>query len=177
MRPEQTLIKPSGPRVTSGRGESKQDYATPKNFIDAVVRDWCLGESFSADLAATAENAKAPWFITPEQNSLIFPWREVNGLLWLNPPFNFITPWAKKCAEESIHGARIAMLVPASVDANWWTLYVHKKAAVKFVSPRVSFDGSDPYPKSLALLLYGGAWVQDGESYRLEWYEPWRWKP
>ena len=160
-----------GARVSTGK-DSKQTYETPKDFLDAVVRDWCHGEKFAVDLAATFENTKATDFITPERNSLIVAWRELKGLLWLNCPYNFITPWAKKCAEESAYGARIAMLVPASVDANWWAQYVHKKAAVRFVSPRISFDGVAPYPKAIALLLYGhwGVGVTD------EWYEPWRWK-
>ena len=164
------MAEPKGPRVSSGK-DSRQTYETPKDFLDAVVRDWCHGEAFSWDLAASAENSKAPQFISSGQNSLLYNWRSLNGLLWLNCPFNFITPWAKKGAEESAYGARIAMLVPASVDANWWAQYVHKKAAVRFVSPRISFDGVAPYPKAISLLLYGDWMIPN-----FEWYEPWRWK-
>ncbi len=167
-----TRVHAGGARVSTGK-DSKQDYATPQTFIDAVVRDWCLGEAFSFDLAATKENAKATDYFTTEVNSLLVNWHAFKGLMWLNPPFSLITPWAKKCSDESILGARIAMLVPASVDSNWWAHHVHKKAAVRFVSPRIAFDGTDPYPKPLALLLYGD-WHLTEEK---EWYAPWRWKP
>lgn len=91
-------------------------------------------------------------------DSLKQSWADISsssGLLWLNPEFADITPWAKKCADEGAKGARIAFLVPASVGSNWYADYVHDKALVLFIRPRLSFDGKAPYPKDCLAALYG----------------------
>ena len=154
--------------ASNNRGNSKQDVGTPWGFIQAVV--FRFGE-LGADLAATKANAKARMFIEPDVDSLKCPWYAFykDELLWLNPPFGLITPWAEKCAKESALGARILMLTPASVDSNWWANNVHGKAWVEFLSPRIQFEGSDdPFPKPLALSCYNVCGVG---------YGCWRWKP
>lgn len=121
-------------------------------------------------LAATKENAKAPFFITPEQDSFKVVWSSLAGNLWLNPEYNKITPWAQKCAEsQRVVPTRIFFLVPASIDSNWWRDYVHLKCLVLALSPRVKFEGhKQVFPKPLALCCYGIGEVR---------YDPWRWKP
>jgi phage N-6-adenine-methyltransferase len=147
------------------RGKSRQDFATPSDFREAVVKrfgrpDW--------DLAADDKNWFCPEYFDEEQDSLKLNWHTLNRrLLWLNPPFGDITPWAKKCAEESTRGALILFLTPASVGANWFSEHVHNKARVYFLSPRLSFDGKNPFPKDCMLSVYG---LPAG-------YECWRWKP
>lgn len=152
-------------------GTSRQDYATPAAFIEAVERrfgqlDW--------DLAAHAENSKCgPRFFgqgsTHNEDSLAVPWSSVlsTGKLWLNPPFARIEPWAKKCAEESTKRlGLILMLTPASVGANWFQEHVLGKAFVLALSPRLSFDGVAPFPKDCSLAVYG---------YGLHGFDTWRW--
>jgi phage N-6-adenine-methyltransferase len=150
------------------RGASKQDYETPLELIEAVKDRF--GE-IVLDLAASGHNAKAIQWIDEECDSLKQDWVQsafphIGGLCWLNPPFGNIAPWAKKCAEESARGCRIAFLVPASVGANWWRDYVHGKAAVYFLNGRVCFDGVNGFPKDCALCLYGEP----------PGYEVWTWK-
>jgi phage N-6-adenine-methyltransferase len=149
------------------RGRSKQDYATPWEFVRAV--EALIGAKFGWDLAASAENTKAPKFITEAENSLGREWacylQDEWG--WLNPPFANIAPWAAKCAAESAKGAHIAFLVPASVGSNWFAEHVDMKALVRPIRPRLSFDGKNPYPKDLILCLYG---ERPG-------FHPWRWRP
>lgn len=172
----------SGPRVTSGRG-SKQDYATPWEFIHAVEGKF---GKLGYDLAASEHNHKADRWITEESNSLLAPWAKLSSsdgrmpelgehpLLWLNPPFGVIGPWAQKCLEENEKGARILLLTPAAVGSNWFANFVHRKAMVYFLSPRIMFDGADdPYPKDLILSYYGPR--SDGAI--VHSYETWRWKP
>ena len=150
----------------NNRGASKQDYATPAEFIDAVV------ERFGPlvhDLAADATNAKAASFFTYEQDSLKQDWTRLRGNLWLNPPFCDIAPWAKKCAEtchEMVVGDRILFLVPASVGSNWFLQHVYHRALVIALNPRMSFDELHPFPKDMALMVYG----------RPPGFEVWRWK-
>jgi len=150
-------------------GNSRQDYGTPQEFIDAVLRRF---GPLVVDLAATGENAKARNYITPEVDSLSIDWSDFAGLghLWLNPPFEDIAPWAAKCARESANLAeaqRIFFLVPASVGSNWYAEHVHNKALVHAISPRLSFDGKNPYPKDCILCEYNAAEVG---------FVLWRWK-
>ena len=151
-------------RVSSGL-DSKQDYGTPWPFIRAVEARW---GALTLDLAAREDNAKAPAYITPEQDSLTSVWVPF-GRQWLNPPFARITPWAAKCAaSELLADARRFLLVPASVGSNWFASHVHRKALVLGLNgPRLQFEGSpDPYPKDLMLVCYG-------ES---PGFDVWRWR-
>ena len=135
----------------NNRHASRQDYETPWELIHAVER------SFGAldwDLACTEENKKAPNGLTVEQDSLSQDWTKLDGHLWLNPPFADIGPWAKKCMES---GARITMLVPASIDSRWFADYVYGRATVIAVAPRIPFDGKNPFPKPCMLCVYGTA--------------------
>ena len=80
------------------RGSSKQDYATPREFIRAVQARFGV---IRFDLAAEPHNAVAPDFFTPDMDALSKDWfadpsRRAPALLWLNPPFAHIEPWARK---------------------------------------------------------------------------------
>ncbi len=135
------------------RGKSKQDYPTPWSFIHACEHRF---GKIAFDLAATAENAKAPSFFTKEQDSLLQPWHLLDGLLFLNPEFGNITPWVKKCWEESNLGAKILFLTPASIGSNWFRDYVNGSAQVLALNGRITFEGaSDPYPKDCILSCFG----------------------
>ena len=144
-------------------GSSKQDYATPGEFLDAVTARF---GSLQFDLAATARNSIVPGsYFSPKDNSLEQDWRRLKQeRLWLNPPFGDIEPWAKKCA--TTIGKKIFFLVPASVGSNWYKNWVHDVSSVYYLSPRLSFDGKNPYPKDILLAVYG---VHVGR------HECWRW--
>lgn len=147
---------------------SKQDYVTPPEFIEAVERRF---GPLVCDLAASAENARAPRFYDLARDSFSVPWASEHptGTLWLNPPFADIEPWAEKCEFEStIRHGLILLLTPASIGSNWFAAHVHRKAVVLGLSPRMQFIGADdPYPKDLSLSVYGfGLWG----------FDTWRWK-
>ena len=150
------------------RHRSKQDYATPWEFVRSVEERF---GTIAVDLAAHADNAKADRFLTEAEDSLSVCWHRLapGMLLWLNPPFARIAPWAQKCAHETRQGARVAMLVPASVGSNWFADHVLNRALVLALSPRLSFDGRNAYPKDLILAVYGTG----GPTA----FDVWRWKP
>ncbi len=170
------LTIPTG--ASFNRGKSRQDFATPQDFRDAVVKKFGMP---SFDLAADEKNAFCDWvsmhqYFTEEDDALKQEWYkratprdqpEKQLLMWLNPPFGNIAPWARQCAEESKLGARILFLIPASVGSNWWAEYVHNKAHVYFLSPRLCFDGIAPFPKDCALAYF---------SIGNQGYACWRWK-
>jgi len=159
-------------------GESKQDYGTPRVFLDAVEKRF---GKIAFDLAAHKKNdvTRRGFYFGPgsmyAEDSLAQDWRRApTGVLWLNPPFSHIKPWAKKCSESyppprwDLQGLspkrKILFLVPASVGANWFWEYVQPYSLVIPLSPRLAFDGQpvnpvtgkiDPYPKDLMLCCYG----------------------
>jgi len=159
------------------RGSSKQDYATPSDLRAAIVEKFgfpCF------DLAADETNFFGPSnrFYTEEVDALAQDWSSISarivdkGTLFLNPPFGNIEPWAKKCHEEALKGARILFLVPASVGSVWYSKHVHGTAThVFFLSPRVCFDGKGPFPKDIILACYG---LDSSNSTTA--YHCWRWK-
>lgn len=150
-------------------GNSKQDYATPREFIQAVERrfwriDW--------DLAAHERNHVAdlwlgPGGVAPDALSPDCLWRTLGGFQWLNPEFSDINPWAHKCSIEAHYGASIALLTPASIGSEWFRRHVLGRALVLGLSPRLSFDGRNPYPKDAMLSVFGGG-VLPG-------FDCWRW--
>lgn len=118
---------------------SNQNVATPREFLKAVEDRF---GPITFDLAAHAGNAVARHYFGPGSDAgtdaLACDWPGTGtGLLWLNPPFKHIEPWAKKCAESRAAGSRIALLVPAAVCTNWFIEHVKDNAYVFELTPRV----------------------------------------
>lgn len=135
-------------------GKSRGDYQTPTMFLEALKRRLGI-EDFRMDLAASSGTNVAPVYYAEEENSLIQNWSRLGGWVFCNPPFGDISPWVVKAYMQSIQGAKVAMLVPASVGANWWRDSVDGKAHVLFLNGRLTFVGEKgPYPKDCAILLY-----------------------
>lgn len=161
--------KKSGPKKTGptiNRGGSKQDYGTPRDFLDAVERKF---GKIAFDLAAHKRNAVVPDFFSKRQDALKQRWHGLHsGILWLNPPFGTIPKWAKKCAWEAQLGAKILFLVPASVGSEWFYEHCHRKALVLPLRQRITFRGqTEPFMKDLMLVAYG---------FGKTGFQPWRWK-
>ncbi len=135
-------------------GQSEQSVSTPPEFVIAVWRRLGI-QWFTWDLAAEAHNAKAEQFYREQDNGLTQPWPR-SGWNWLNPEFNNIAAWVKRAYEQGILGAHTAVLIPASIGANWWIEHVEGKAAIIPLNGRIVFEGHTAgYPKDCALLLYG----------------------
>ena len=165
-----------GTGASFNRGKSKQNYATPQDFRTAVINKFGWP---GFDLAADSSNhfANNHWsapgtaFFDEEKDAFKQDWTALGELLWLNPPFDNIAPWAKKCYEAARSKTKILFLVPASVGSNWFSHYVHNCAMVYFLSPRLCFDGKNPYPKDMLLASYN-----DLHYVGKCGYECWRWK-
>ncbi len=135
-------------------GRSKQDYGTPEEFLLAATSKLGI-KTWARDLAASDENAVTFPYFTEEQNSLVQCWSDMTAWQWLNPPYSDIRRWVQKAYGASLEGAQIAVLIPASVGANWWRDWVHEKAHVLCLNGRIKFVGATGlYPKDCALLLY-----------------------
>jgi phage N-6-adenine-methyltransferase len=150
----------TGPSIR--RFKSKQDYGTPREFLDAVEARF---GKLAFDLAASSANAVTPNYFTIADDALKQDWAATlkRKLGWLNPPFERIDKWSAKCAAEAQRGARILFLVPNSTGSNWYWDNVAPHAAVLSIHPRLEFDGyvnpktgkPEAYPKDLILCAYG----------------------
>lgn len=166
----QNVAAPVRPVPQQRPGRSKQDYGTPREFIDAVERRF---GALDFDLAASAENAIVPCFFDEARDALVQDWRSIetgrgrSRLLWLNPPFSDLEQWAKKACAEAELGARVLMLTPASVGSEWYARHVHGSAIVLALRPRLSFIEGDPYPKDLILSCFG---------FGVAGFDLWKWK-
>lgn len=154
--------------VTIGKLDS--DERTPKSFIEAVKKRWGqLSWDLAADNRGTVAQADA--FYGPSDNSLVQPWENLFGNLWLNPPwppYGDITPWVQKCAaaaHSSLSYTRFLLFIPAMTSAKWWGDCVDGQAQVNFLAGRFTDDPSSPYFRDLALCVYG---EKPG-------YDLWRW--
>lgn len=151
---------------------SRQDYGTPDDFLDAVERRF---GSLTWDLAASEANTVvADRYYSESDDATEADWSArltERDLAWLNPPFGAIgNVWAPLVLywTRRIPGLRVLMLVPASVGSDWFARYVHGRALVLALSPRLTFAGErDPYPKDLALCCYG---------FGAGGFDVWRWK-
>ncbi|HEY8944342.1 MAG TPA: DNA N-6-adenine-methyltransferase [Polyangiaceae bacterium] len=140
-------------------GSSKQDYSTPRSFLNGVERRF---GPIKWDLAAHEKNAVCDLWIGERQNSLVHDWHQLDGWLFLNPPLGDIAPWAKKCAVEAAKGARILFLTPASSGSNWFQDHLVRHGYVLDLAPRLSFDGKAPFPKDLVLTVFAHGLVGRG---------------
>lgn len=77
---------------------------------------------FTIDVAASAQNARLPRFLTIEDDGLSRSW--AGERVWCNPPYSNIGPWIEKAWHEwaeSRPAALIVMLVPANrTEQSWW---------------------------------------------------------
>lgn len=156
-----------GPSIN--RAESSGNIWTPWSFIHAAEARF--GKIYM-DLAASEVSRKSPiYYFDERENSLIQKWHragiaEPDGtsrLLWLNPPYSNIAPWAEKCAVESQQGGKILFLVPASIGSNWFEQSVWPYANTYSIG-RLIFDNCfdrktgqlvrTVYPKDLILGHY-----------------------
>lgn len=159
------------PGASFNKCKSETSVSTPDEFMNAVESRF---GRIDFDLAADAVNSKAWSWYDEQEDSLIQSWDElhhgtVDGPyhnLWLNPPYDDISPWVKKCSEYS-GASTILTLIPASVGSNWFRDYIHNKSLVIALNGRIKFVGHmHPYPKDLMLCVYG---VTPG-------FEVWDWK-
>jgi hypothetical protein len=122
--------------------------------------------------APGAESATGRFFSADGLSAFDADWRgfDRRDLLFLNPPFGTIaSEWAPLVARwtRALPWLRLLMLTPASVGSEWFQSFVHRRALVLALSPRLQFVGADdPYPKDCMLSVFG---------YGVAGFDVWRW--
>jgi hypothetical protein len=149
---------------------TRQDYQTSPEFLAAVQDRF---GTIDFDLCCTRTNAVAPYgYFHPEFDALAQDWRDLSGMVcYANPPFAGSRLFAEKAATalKSAVPPTVLLLVPASVDSNWYRDFVHERALVLPLSPRITFvDQPAPINRPLMLCVYG--------ANILPGFAPWQWK-
>lgn len=153
---------------------SKQDYGTPPALIRAVEHRF---GQLTWDAAACVLTSVVPvgrfYSLSPGIDALTDDWAarfKRSDLVWLNPPFGAIaSDWAPLVSRwtRAMPWLRLLMLTPASVGSEWFQTYVHRRALVLALSPRLTFVGTkDPYPKDCMLSCFG---------FGVSGFDVWRW--
>jgi phage N-6-adenine-methyltransferase len=144
------------------------EWATPQWLADQLAAEF--GGAFDLDVAATAENTKAPRYFTAAEDGLSQPWHAQRA--WCNPPYGYkaqgrhVGAWMGKAAAEvsAGHAGIVVALVRASVDAGWWRAAVRDAALVRIWPSRIEFLGMRwrvaPFPS--AILVFGALQGQHG---------------
>lgn len=157
------------PQQTARRGplDDVDDRRTPPETFAECARLAGV-EAFDLDVAANAENAKAPRWYGIEADGLDQPWL---GRVWCNPPYSNVGAWVEKAWVESRRRDVdvIAMLLPANrTEQAWWQAEVEPHRGgpflrVHFLAGRRRFDRpgwtappkGDRPPFGLCLLVWG----------------------
>lgn len=114
--------------------ENKKDFW---NTDWRALRDaqFLVGEPFALDVCAQdAWAAKAPTYISPEQDALKTDWATIDGAIWCNPPFTRKPEFLTRAYEQSKKWRRsVIVMLPFEPATDWWREYVSNKASVVYV--------------------------------------------
>lgn len=132
---------------------TSDDWFTPRWIFDAAAL------TFDMDVAAPVEAAwrtcPARRYLTPLEDGLAHDW---DGLVWMNPPYSRVRPWAERFA---LHGNGLA-LVPG-VRSFWVNTLLATCDAicllgdVRFTLP----DGNTSTLRSVSILAAAGQQAAD----------------
>jgi phage N-6-adenine-methyltransferase len=154
--------------AANGARDDVDDRRTPPDLLAECARLAGV-PMFHLDVAANAENTKAPHWYDLEVDGLTQPWW---GYTWCNPPYSNIRPWVEKADEETSRADVIAMLLPANrTEQAWWQELIepYRRADlvdVYFLAGRRRFDRpggwekpakGDRPPFGLCLVVWGAA--------------------
>jgi DNA (cytosine-5)-methyltransferase 1 len=137
--------------------ERKDLWRTPPAFFAYAARRY---GPFKLDAAASAEDRHcAAWFGPGSplgEDALTESWCVADeGLtrVWCNPPYSLNAHFVAKAREEARTGrVQTTLLLPATVDVDWWHEYIWEEAAprpgvlVELVRGRVRFLRPDGTP-------------------------------
>lgn len=132
----------------------RQRWRTPPELIKLVES---LYGSICLDVAADSDNV-CPHWLGPgspfRPDGLAENWgnhTDLGCIVWCNPPYNNMSAWAAKCAEEADRNElTIIMLCNVCPETEWWRSHITTAQEVHYLYPRVQFvkpPGAPPEAK------------------------------
>ena len=153
---EHSELVPESVRMKPNRGPV--EWYTPEDIVDRAAD---VMDGIEIDPASCADAniiVQAETFYTIETNGLAQEWI---GSVWLNPPYDLVSPWADKLSEE-IEAGRVTeacVLVNASTETKWFSKFAARASSVCFIAGRLSFWNpkreSKNAPHGNALFYFG----------------------
>lgn len=136
----------------------RQTWVTPPAFMDWMTMEvlpWFGCTHFTLDVCATADNARAPYFIGPPGHPMADGLLALDGLAeetpwdweghpcgagWCNPGYKVILPWAMKAVEQALRSKRFYFFLTHNQHSTDWYRYINTWATAKIeVNPRIAF--------------------------------------
>ena len=93
----------------------KNSWRTPPFLVRAYDRIY----QFTGDVAADADNACFPKYLTLADDAPKRGWGDFGGYVWCNPPYDDISPWVVAASLATVQGTGTVMIVPSDM-ANFW---------------------------------------------------------
>ena len=132
----------------------QDNYETPEDLFYDCCNKYKIFPTL--DVCATKENSKCVNFITEQEDSLLFEWKET---FFMNPPYSKVQKFMKKAYYQHLKNKVEGMiLIFAKTDTQFWHSYIEQKAEVHFLKGRIKFlkDGfktknSAPYPSCIVI--------------------------
>lgn len=121
---------------TRPRWWNNDKWGTPRAFVRQV--EHYLDQRFSLDVCASKRMHKCTPYYTVKEDGLHSPW---NGRVWCNPPYSNPAPWCRRAAKLTYNGTcpLAVLLLPPSVDTQWFHRWVLPYAEIHFVKDRIAF--------------------------------------
>ena len=120
----------------------KNCWRTPGDLFGPLNTEF----NFGMDACASHGAQTCPVYIDPETDALRTNWRDWMAFcgvqrrpVWINPPFNPMTPWVDKVLEEHAAGLDIVLLCNAATGTLWFRKLAEVAAQIRFTTGRVSF--------------------------------------
>ena len=153
--------------------QSRQEWATPEDFLFAVSREFLI----NIDVCASPGNCVVPDFYTRETNGLVQSWFPYDiKTAWCNPGFSSAREWVVKAVAEvqCSAGATAILILPCAPSTKWWDYAVNCGAEIRLLSPRVQFVAppgiaQTSNPRENALLIFRSG-ILESKTWT------WRWK-
>ena len=141
------MAKPRRPNPDAPAWWSTDEWVTPPEVVQeyadrfATTRDVVEGTYvFDLDPCAREETCQAQMYFDRTQDGLRQGWF---GCVWVNPPYSNPGLWCQKMVKEIQAGrvTRGVMLLPPSVDTDWFHDWVLPYATIEYRRGRISFIG------------------------------------
>lgn len=138
-----------------------QTYNTPRVILDALAPLGRIGLDPCSN-ATSIVNAITSLTVADDGLGLV-PWTflAAGKLIFVNPPFDNLPEWVRRCIKEAQDGAEIVLLAPARVDVQWFCSMLEAGGTAALWRGRITFEGAPncaPFPVAL---IYLGARVSE----------------
>jgi hypothetical protein len=112
------------PKLNTYNTKVSTQWGTPPDLYAQLNQEF----QFNCDPCPLVKN--------PEVDGLTIPW---HTRTFINPPYDSIEPWAKKCRDEQLMGNLCVLLIPSRTSTKYFHKWVLPYAEIRFIEGRLKF--------------------------------------